>query len=268
MFDLARFRRLAAATWSENRRPWGWFFLVAILVHVLLVLGIAAIDRGYEAFAFEGQGTVWFWGLFLLAPIFAGRYFQAMARRESAGVLLMQPASAFEKWLLAVLVVAVLYPVAYYLAFQIAGAPAYFYGKALATAHHAETLVRLKPSLHAEWNADFAEKWRYFVPVMERNEWLSVLPVLLTLQGLAMLGSLYFRSLPIIKTFAVAFVLLLVVILAGAVLEGDSGLFFGYWEGDALLAPWQAVLLPVAWLGVPALLWLASFVALREREVA
>ena len=32
MFDFARFRRLAAATWSENRRPWSWFFAVGVIL--------------------------------------------------------------------------------------------------------------------------------------------------------------------------------------------------------------------------------------------
>ena len=269
MFDARRFRRLVAATWSESRRGWGWFFLIGIIVHVLLVLVCAFIEHGHNAFGFTGQSVIWFWGLFLSAPVFAARHFQAMARRESALVLLMRPASAFEKWLLAVIVVALLYPLAYLLAFQVAGIPSYLYGKALATAEHADLLTRLKPSMHAEAIERFAENWRFFLPWrMAEVEWRVVLPCLFTLQGFAVLGSLYFRSVPFIKSIVVAFIVLLVVILAGAAFEGDSTLFFGYWEGETLLSPWQAVLLPAAWVGVPVLLWLAGLAALHEREVA
>lgn len=269
MFDFARFRRLAAATWSENRRPWSWFFAVGVILHVLLVLIFVAVEDGYVAFGFEGQAVTWLWGLFLLAPVFAGRYFHAMGRRESALVLLMRPASAFEKWLLAAIVVLVLYPVVYTLAFQIAGLPSYLYGKALATADHADTLARLKPSLHDEWNENFAKQWRYFLPWrIENAGWASLLAILFTLQGFAVLGSLYFRSMPFIKTLALGFVVLLVVILATAGFGGEPSLFFNYWDGEARLAPWQAVVLPAAWIGVPALLWIGGLVALREREVA
>lgn len=268
MFDAVRFGRLAAATWSENRRPWAWFFVVGIIVHVLLVLAIVPFEGGHQAAGFEGQAAIWFTGLYLTAPIFAARYFQSMSRRESALVTLMRPASAFEKWLLAVIVVAVLYPVAYCMAFQVAGFPSWVWARVVAGGELAENLARMQPSLQAEAKEQFAEAYRYFLPWRSRTEWRVVLPILLALQGFAVLGSLYFRSLPFIKTLVVAFGLLLLLILAGAVFDGDPGLFFGYWNGEARLAPWQAVVLPAAWIGVPALLWFAALVALREREVA
>ena len=268
MFDRHRFGRLAAATWSENRRTWGWFFLVGILIHILLLGVFLFVDDGYAAFGFDGQSFVWFSGLFLLAPVFAARYFQAMARRESALVLLMRPASAFEKWLLAVVVIVLLYPLAYVLAFQVAGLPAYLYGLVAAGAQHADMVADLSPSRRVELDAEFAKDWRYFLPWRAESEWRAMLPMLLALQGFAVLGSLYFRSVPFIKTLVAGFAVLLVLTLATAVLGGEPGLFLGYWSREARLAPWQAVVLPAAWFGVPALLWAACLVALREKEVA
>lgn len=266
MFDLARFRRLIAATWVENRRAWAWFLAIGIIVHCVLCVVLLVPEHGYRALSEDGQGIIWLLGLVLTGIIFAGRYFAAMARRESALVLLMRPASAFEKWLLAVLVVAVLYPVAYTLAFQVCNVPAALIAEALA---HAAGDAAAAAGSDAAGLADV--RFGVFLPwtLFEKPAaWYTLFSMLGALQAFAMLGSLYFRSFPFIKTILAGFILALLLILATTIGGGDPDLFLGYWVTERELHRWQQLLFPAAWIAIPALTWLASLVALRERQVA
>ena len=82
MFDARRIARLAAAEWVENRRAWGWFVGVLLMVHFVLVLVLRAGDEGFASFKTDYQLGHFVVGLFLKAPLFAGRYFQSLSRRE------------------------------------------------------------------------------------------------------------------------------------------------------------------------------------------
>jgi hypothetical protein len=265
MFDLARFRRLIAATWLENRRAWAWFLAVGVIVHFLYCLAMLSTEEGWKAFSTQSQAMIWTFGLFLSAPIFAGRYFNAMARRESALVLMLRPASAFEKWLLAVLLVAVVYPVAYTLAFQICNGPAWLFALPMMVAN-SDVGCAAEGLATTRWDCSyFAPWWMLKAP----QDWLVIIFGLLgTMQAFAMLGSLYFRSFPFIKTILAGFVIVLFLMLATALGGGEPSLFFDYWDGERELHSWQDVFFPAAWIGIPSLLWIGSLFALRERQVA
>ena len=269
MFDPARFLRLARAQWAEQWRSWAWFLGVGVIVHfVLMLLVLFADTRGHRGLHVGLQTGIFFSGLFITAPLFAGRYFQGMARRESAGVLLMRPASVFEKWLLAALVVLVAYPLAYALAFQVCNLPSALYAGAR-VAHEVANGIAGPPINYLGQPADFGPMlpWQVFEsPAELAHVFLS----LATLQGFALLGSLYFRTLPFIKTIVAGFLLLLLLILVVVLTQAEADVFLQWWDGrrprpSGGLLP---VLMPLAWCLVPALLWLAALFALREREVA
>ncbi|MFY2763744.1 hypothetical protein [Arenimonas sp. MALMAid1274] len=267
MFDLRRFLRLAAAQWAEYRKTYAWFLGIGIIVHFVLVLALLSGD-GFRMLNTDGQGAIYFAGLYLTAPIFAARYFQAMSRPESALVALMRPASAFEKWLLALIVVAVAYPVAYTLAYYVCNVPASW----LAATAASEELAR-QAGAAGTYPVDSLQpaRFRLFHVWNELEGALDWTPVLLSLtavQAFGVLGSLYFRSMPFIKTILAGFVLLLLSILVSAVLQGRPETFFGFWRDNAVIGGWQAVYVPLVWFGVPALLWLGCLFALRERELA
>lgn len=268
MFDPNRFLRLARAQWAEYWRTYAWFLGIGVIVHLVLLLVILSGSGGFRILTHDGQGAFYFTGLFLTAPLFAARYFQAMGRRESAGLLLMRPASVLEKWLLAFVVVAVFYPVAYSLAFQIGNAPATLLAEA-AAAREAATAVAVDHgnAMHSLGSNDY----RLFMPWGSFKTWSDAAQVLLFLtifQAFAVLGSLYFRSFPALKTAVAAFVLMLFFILVDTVGGGQSQLFMGYWSSERELATWQQWFFPFAWFAIPGLLWLASLFALAEREVA
>lgn len=272
MFESARFRRLASAQWSESWRTWAWFLAIGILLHFLIVLGSLLLEDGFHVVSTEGQGTLYLLGLFTTAPIFAGRYFQAMARRESAGVLLMRPASAFEHWMLAVLVVAILYPLAYSLAFYVCNLPAWLVARDLAGIAYAEAVAEAQAMGRTAqaWSLE-PQQFRLFLP----SDWLfhrdSALPLVLLVTGVqafAVLGSLVFRTLPFIKTLVLGVGLVVLSVLLPGIVGGAPGEFFEFWDRDMHRDPLQWWLYAIAWFAVPALLWLASWQALREREVA
>jgi hypothetical protein len=274
MFDLRRFLRLAVADWVENRRAWAWFLFAGIVVHFLLVLVLLANDNGYRMFDHDGQQSVFLAGLFTTAPIFAGRYFQAMARPGPALLALMRPASAFEKWLLAVLVVAVAYPVAYHLAFFVCDLPATL----IARAQAATALVELDaPSLVRGEVREYQraslqpDKFALFaVPgTIDARGWLAIVLSVTSLQAFAVAGSLIFRRMPFIKTLLAGFLVLLACLLVSIAFDSRPDAFFGYWTNERMT--WtaaQSVVFPIAWFLVPGLLWLCAFLALRERELA
>jgi hypothetical protein len=263
MFDLTRFGRLAGAWWAENRRATLWFFGIGVIVHFVLMLVIFSGNRGFVALDTDGQEGFYFVGLFLTAPIFAGRFFQAMARRESELVFLMRPASLFEKWLLALLIVAVGYLLAYALAFYVCNLPASLLASSLAA-----KLVAAADVSASQGNADL-DKFGLFLPWRAFDGWKAALPVLLILwsvQGFAVLGSLYFRAMPFIKTILSAFFILLACIFTAMIFDSRPEQFFGFWSIKQAIPPWRQIYFPLVWFGVPILLWLACFSALRERE--
>lgn len=269
MFDASRFLRLARAQFAEQWRTWGWFLGVGVIVHfVLMMLVLFADSRGHRGLHQELQAMILFAGFYLTAPIFAARYFQGMARRESAGIILMRPASAFEKWLLAAGVVLVAYPLAYALAFQVVNLPASLYAEVRLAAELAGGVAG--PAFDYRGNQPV---FGPLLPWQAFDGWREAVHVFLfvaTLQGFGLLGSLYFRAMPFIKTVVAGFVLLLAVIFVVIVTDGRVETFLGWWEPDRVrpndgLLP---VLMPLAWCLVPGLVWLAALFALREREAA
>lgn len=268
MFEPARFLRLARAQWAEQWRGWAWFLGIGVIVHfVVLMLLLFSGDNGHRSLNVATQAGIFFAGLFITGTIFGGRYFNGMARRESAGLLLMRPASAFEKWLLALLVVVVAYPLAYALAFQVCNLPAALYAGGKVAADIAAGAEDTRPYL-ADWGRyEPVFPWQVFE---SRGAFLNVMLWLGTLQGFALLGSVYFRTMPFLKTIVAGFVLMLLLIFA-SVFGGDPDVFLSWWtpgmreRATEGLAP---ILIPLAWFAVPALTWLASLFALRERQVA
>ncbi|MCR6664275.1 MAG: hypothetical protein NVV60_14270 [Luteimonas sp.] len=269
MFDLRRFLRLGAVHWAEHGRGYLWFLGIGVAVHLCVWLLIT--DAGMKAwnYAVELQAIVYVMGYLLTGTLFAGRYFSGLSRRESALIWLMRPASTFEKFVLAFLVVAVLYPLAYTVAFQVCNLPGAWLG---AIARDAEVA-----RLAAEAEANGAG----MVPYMRAMEYGPYVPLLdpkkhalelnlflggLSVQGLILAGMLLFRCLAWLKTLVALFVLWLgLALLAGVIGASPSNLFWGEnaHVQSALLRTWLWLL----WLGVPALFWLAALFLLREREV-
>jgi hypothetical protein len=263
MFDWQRFTRLAHAHWIEYRKAYAWFIGIGIMIHFVLLLIIFIDSSGYRTLSTDGQEAMYYAGLFLTAPIFAARYFQLMSRRESAQIILMRPASVFEKWLLVFLIIALLYPVVYSLAFYVCNTPAWLIAKV-----HAEQALALNVSGNAN---GYAEKNELFFPlrhIRNGNDLIAIALALTILQSFAVLGSLYFKTMPFIKTIVLAFFILLATIFIAAFFNGQVDAIFSYWGSHRAMSVTQQFMYPLMWVGLPVLLWLSCYFALKEREVA
>lgn len=276
MLDARRFARLAAAEWVERRRGWAWFLGALVMIHFAIVLIVFASPGGFRNFTTNDQAAVFFSGLFVTAPVFAARYFQDMARPGPALLALMRPASAFEKWLLAGLVVAVAYPLAYHLVFYACDLPAAL----IAQRQAADALAALslaRPD-SPEWFLRESLQSRHFrlfsLPATDLGAggYLTISLMMATLMGFAVTGSLLFRRMSALKTVLAAFLVVLVLTLVGAIFDGEVDFLLEYWshleDTEDKLTAAQRVVFPFVWFAVPTLLWLAAWLALREREIA
>ena len=273
MFDLARFARLAAAQWVEQRRGWGWFLAIGTLLLALMYLFLATVS-GRMAFTRDGQTALFYGALFVSAPVFAGRYFQAMVQPEVGLLTLMRPASAFEKWLLAFLVVAVAYPLAFCVAFEIVNVPAWLLAHAAAVADGAAQGGVDAATPRALRAAGDPERYQLLLPWAlgaeeTQGRVLATTALLLVgAQGFAVLGSLYFHRMPFIKTILAGVALMISLSMFSAFVGGSPATVFAFWgDDDATRSLGDTVISLLFWFGVPALFWLAGLFALQEREL-
>lgn len=273
VFSWTRFVRLAKAHWAENYRGYMGFMLVLAIVYFLVILLVFAASG--DLFRVEGQYGMYYFGLMFSGYVFAARYFKSLQQPGSALVSLMQPASVFEKWLLAALWVVVLFPLAYTVLFELMTWPA----RSLAEAAYYD-MRTLPENASPDWYRQFEA----FIPFvasshLDENTFLHQLGlsvVYKTLVAYALLTSLYFRRVSMIKGLVLLLALFLLSALWGQAAASDTTWhIFGFWEAicqERFLrrgygAPY-VLGVALVWLVVPALLWLGSFWALKERDVA
>ncbi len=259
MFDWQRFLRLARAHWAEYRKAYLWFFGVGIAVQACVWLVGTGAGEHAETFSTGVQSTIYAVGLVASGALFAGRYFEALATRESALSVLMRPASGVEKFLLAFLIVAVFYPIAYTLAFQVCNLPAAMLARA-ANAASEHPLTGPYPY------ADFTPYFPFANHKGSSGEWPLFLAVA-ALQALMVCSSLYFKRLAMLKGFMLAFVLLLLLMLLATISDGNPDRLFAIWSRDADTPPILQAWSLLVWIGVPLLLWASAYFLVKEREL-
>lgn len=258
MFDWQRFLRLARAHWAEYRKAYLWFFGIGIVVHACVWLVATSGGAHAEVFSNGTQSAVYYVGYVASGVLFAGRYFEALGTRESALSVLMRPASGFEKFLLAFLIVGVLYPIAYTLAFQVCNLPAAMLARA-ANAASKHPLTGPYP---------FSDFTPYFPFVSQKRGGgeLALFLAVSALQALMVCSSLHFKRMAMLKGFMLAFVLWLLMMLLAAVVDGNPDRLFAIWsqaDMPVVLRAWSWLV----WLGVPVLLWASACFLIREREL-
>lgn len=270
MFDLRRFARLAGVQWAEYGRTYLWFLGIGIAVHLCVWLLVTTGGRNAEIYTFDTQFGFYACGYLVTGCLFALRYFSALSNRESALTFLMRPASTIEKLLLAFLVVAVLYPLAYTLAFQVCNLPGALIGEATRDAKLAAAMLNADPE--SMWLRDHLRS-RTFGPYLPftNADYLSVqLQLLLgtvAAQALILAGTLYFRKAAWLKTLVALFVIVVLALpLLAALTNASPGLLF--WDNTSRADnPSVRAWLILVWAGVPVLFWTSIFFFLREREL-
>lgn len=260
VFNVNRFGRLFKKTLLE--RPVQMFGLTALLLTLILILYVVAKTlSGFGA----AQNLSFIWGLpggsFILASFVFG-YFSSNASGSS---FLTLPASHFEKWLCGVLIVGILYPVIFLLFYHLIDV-------SFVTLYH-NSLDTSSPFYKEQYesvytfNLNGAVAWKVY-------------PMFLFYTGAMFLGSFYFNKTAFIKT-AIAICILLIAIvglnwLLAKIFFGsfnDAGVFnhivipVGKDEGnielpDNVINIFNYSLFYI----IPAILWVLSFMRLREKE--
>ena len=267
-FQLARFKRLLRAHWAEQRHGYSRFWLVVAAIHGLVMVISLAVSNG-EAGHTSTQALFFWLGLFASGGIFASLYFSALRRPESTLLLLTRPATALEKWLLAVLFILIVWPLAYVASATLINLLASHVGYQWNLLHFRDLKREVLPN---------TEEFALFVPLFQGSEarqsaQIALLLLYGGLTGYALFGSVYFRKNAGIKTGALAFVLFLLTIFILSILSGAASPNperLAWWGHEHATAPflfrqWLACIL--FWLVAPALVWLCALLALREKDL-
>ena len=267
-FSARRFALLARQQWQEQGRRWAAFTLVlAVLLMLAAGLALAADAR---ALVTGAQMPVYVAGLLLSSYVFAHLTLGAWRTREASLVYLMRPASTFEKWLLMALTLLVAYPLLYSAVFGAVYAVAGELGYRIALAN-AEDMADIK-----------AANFTTFLPLRPHATVTKVmrLPaqgalglVYAGLMAYATCGLVYFRRHSGLRTLVLAIGLAIVTgLLLTAVQQSfNPRAVTAWWLPDDELGdlPLAAVAYSLLlWVGVPVLLWAASYRALRERDLS
>lgn len=267
-FDPIRFAHLLRAHWAEKWREYAWFAAALAMLDLIFMAIFFSTDRHtlLRQFQYAGQAQWYLSGLFFSGIIFAGRYFKYLLDPGASLIALMRPASVFEKWLMAFLVISVFYPLAYTLLYMLLNYPAVQVAKTMAfqlgNCESCSDDFRLYfPLLTTELVEGNGRNARMF---MTGQVFFFVM--LSTAQAFISGGTAYFKRSPVLRTLLVLFLLFIMSIwtetapqLGIFTLTHDEILDFSTWEYGLSLA---------LWLGLPALLWAALYFHIKEREVA
>lgn len=263
MFNWKRFCSLAKVNWMENRKFYAWFFAIGIAVHFCVVLlFISSGKNGLLFYASNIQTSIFWIGYFLSTVIFSGLFFSVFSKRETALTALMLPASTLEKFILSVLVVVVLYPIAYMLAFQVINIPV----NLLALANYvppedvATKTIEIKPP----------DAWWLPTGLSETVKDHTLMPLLLSatiLQALMLSGALFFKRQGMLKTLLVGFVVFLALIAVSSVTDANSDYLFKLWTEPGALNRTGRLWMSIVWSGVVLLLWATVYLHLKTKEL-
>ncbi len=271
VFQVERFKRLLRAHWAEQRRSYALFWLIVASLHALLMLILLAANHG-KGGQTEVQAIVFWCGLIASGAVLSGLHFSALRKPGAALILLTRPATALEKWLLAVLFVLIVWPLAYAISATVIHLFASIIGYQWHTAYNM-----------AEGYASLPKKQDYslFIPLLKRPNFsplwqIATLMIYTGITGFVLLGSLYFRKNAIIKTAVTAFVLFLITLLLAFVTDAAIGIgikpeYLAWWHvykepEHTSFRIWLANSL--FWLAVPLLVWACALLALREKDLA
>jgi len=268
-FNPTRFGRLLRAHWAEKRREYVWFVAVLVMLDLVAMVFTFAKDysSSFDVFQFRGQATWYMMGLFFSGLIFAGRYFQPLLNPGTSLITLMRPASVFEKWLMAFLVIGIFYPLTFTLLYTLLNYPAVQLAKSMV------------PALPACENC--SHDFRFYFPLLttdlpapgrhnaENSFKAQVLFFLLlsTAQALIAGGIAFFKRSPVLRTVLGTFLLFCISMGMGWIPQ--MGIFeMDYAEEVIPYSTLEYIVSIGLWAGLPLLLWIVLFFHIKEREVA
>lgn len=280
-FSPARLLRLAAQQGREHLRAWLAFALVLGIVLALVALLMLLLEP--SSLRTPGQVLVYYLGLYISAYLFAHRLLGVWQRRETALVYLMLPAGTAEKWLLMCGLLLLAYPLVYTLVYTLVFWPA----AALAVQLQYQEYLLLYEELgaaaaHAKFQAEEALKYQLYLPLRPSSEsfdapdWRGQLATALAYAGLTGYAAAtlsYFKRHAGLRAVVLALGIALGTFVVAA-LAGEDRWFrvIYFWlsngsDWDKAVTGLEKAIALSVWLGVPALLWAASYRAQLEKDL-
>ncbi len=246
IFHLPRFWQYARAHFSEKKCAYFWHFVIISMLYYpaskLLYSNTFLANRLHI--------LLYFIGLFFTGGVFTLRYFAGLSKNPSAITLLMQPASCFEKWLLAIVTILLAYPVCYSLCFTLMTAIEFGGEHPLVTELWLPLFGVYNPQLHA------------------LNENIAYWVMYAFIMGYALATTIQFKRFPIIKSISLGFALFLVCLWMQITIQPDGTVIGFFFAGNRIegISVWLVGI--IVWVIPPVLLWAASFRALKERDLS
>ena len=258
-----RFLALVRVDLAERWRGYAGFLLIALLIQVLgmaLLLSLGSPARPMDLDSQMG----WYYGYLLVyLAAFACLLYAPMEKQGASLLMLMRPASVLEKWLHAMLMLLVLFPLAYTVVYLLVTVPV----NAVAAGMEAARLGQNPVGFHV------------FLPLMslqsgQRDMWAGQVFFIwwyLVISGFGSFALVRFRRAAAIKALGLALAVFMLTMLLLAWGHGGGGGQLFEW-----LQPQERASMDLAgvlgsllfWLLAPALCWLAGYFALRERDLA
>ena len=193
-FSFQRFSLLVSKNWAENKKRYSLSILAYISLLSVWFMFVMLTDIS-NPLAKNLQEVTFFFSLFLVGPFFASQFFSDLGSKTKGTNYLMVPASALEKLLCGLLYSIILFFIIFTLAFYLVDVLVVL----IANAFH--------PSYNGITTQDGIAFQAHVVNVfnmrdLPQNNNLSYyfLVVFLTLQSVALLGSIYFSKYSYIKT--------------------------------------------------------------------
>lgn len=273
MFNLTRFVMLAKAHLAQTMRSYAGFLFVLAIVYVIVILMVLSSNGG-RAFNVSGQYTFYYLGLIMSGYVFAARYFKELSHPGAALSFFMQPASTLEKWLLALLWVLVLYPLLYTVLFEVTTYFARIAAVFLQQHKHEQLMLSRE---------EIAVQYEQFIPFVQHKAFDSSAVwdqfgfclIYMALSAYAIFSALFFNKATMIKGLVGLFVLCLLTAWLGLFTRSHTTFdILSFWFSDGLrwsgengvgvLRQFGVVLF---WFVTPVFLWVATFFALKERDL-
>ncbi|MBF5003494.1 hypothetical protein [Diaphorobacter caeni] len=275
-FRRSRFSALVRVDLAERWRSYGSVLLVALVVQVIVLGWIQFTINDPKPMDMDAQMGWHASFLYIFGIAFCFVFFAPMQRQESSLLILMRPASIFEKWLHTALLLLVLFPLAYTLVYLLATVPLNGIAAIMESARHARAAASPSP-LPAASQVGF----HVFIPYLSMGDnALAERGKLLLLQwwytvicGSAAFALVRFRRAAVFKSLALAFFvgLFSVMLLSGgARMGGDPRVLTSWLEGDGAFPFSVSAVLAnlLLWVCAPLLVWGSAYLALGERDLA
>ncbi|QNP48077.1 hypothetical protein [Diaphorobacter aerolatus] len=274
-FRWSRFAALARVDFAERWRIYAAVLLIALVVQLLLhgwaqfVLGKM---RPMDVSTQQGWYNVFLciFGIPFMFVLHAPMY-----KQGSGLLMLMRPASTFEKWLHAALLMLVAFPLAYTVVYLLATVPLNGFVAMLESANHAKARL-ITPNAITSQSAGF-HVYLPFLRADDRSQidassqwmfqWFYTV-----IAGFGAFALVRFRHAAPFKTLALAFILLILslfVLSLSMFTDGETGALTHWIDGSRRVDLNASTIVSnlLFWLGTPALVWWSAYLALRERDL-